>query len=342
MRKGGFILLLVLPLVLLMCMVAGYFFIYQRREVYNVQRQMASIKAFWLADAGVSRAIYELKNDYTNWLGITGVSLGAGGGEYSISIGAPVVIDPATTSRYVVSTGTIPSGLTIGDISRKIEVSIIKKQLPISSVSAPDVTINGSGVTVLGDIIYSDSFTTNPPGGDYSCIQDDSMDSWPQPDFALLESIARSQVQPGGEDNYFSNEELGPPASPTFPTSYWYDEVQRIPNVVYLEGDLTLNGNIGTIGGFFIVRGDVATDPEDTGDTSINGVGSIDGCIYTTGAFNINGGADSLNVNGGVWAGQEAVLRGTAEIQENEEYLQNIVETFGIYYISTNQWRELP
>ena len=54
-----------------------------------------------------------------------------------------------------------------------------------------------------------------------------------------------------------------------------------------------------------MVVGDVLTNPDAAEEASVNGVGTIEGVIYTRGDFDVNGGAGNLNVNGGVWSGKK-------------------------------------
>lgn len=108
------------------------------------------------------------------------------------------------------------------------------------------------------------------------------------------------------------------------------EEDEWKPNVVYITGDLQLKGSIGTIGGFFVVVGDVINDPDETEDATINGNGTIEGAIYTRGEFRINGGGGAdLNVNGGIWAGDQVRLNGNAKVAYNAEYMEAIKTLVG-------------
>jgi hypothetical protein len=133
----------------------------------------------------------------------------------------------------------------------------------------------------------------------------------------------------------------------SFPDSFWYSEptdpndpTTGTPNVVYVESDLELNGNVGTIGGFFVVAGDVITNPDDTSDATINGNGEIDGVVYTLGEFRINGGGGGLNVNGGVWAGEEARLNGNAHIAYTEDYMAALEALDINVEVQITSWRD--
>ena len=105
-----------------------------------------------------------------------------------------------------------------------------------------------------------------------------------------------------------------------------------VPNVIYVEGDLSFSGNIGTdplrtVGGFFVVVGDVLPVPtgEDEMDSTLRGNGSIEGCIYSLGEFTINGGAAlGININGGVWSEADVTLNGNANVTYNGVYMEAI------------------
>lgn len=76
--------------------------------------------------------------------------------------------------------------------------------------------------------------------------------------------------------------------------------------------------------------GDVITDPDDVEDATISGNGTIDGAIYTRGEFRINGGGGAdLNVNGGIWAGDQVRLNGNAKVAYNAEYMEAIKTLVG-------------
>jgi hypothetical protein len=102
-----------------------------------------------------------------------------------------------------------------------------------------------------------------------------------------------------------------------FPASFWYNESEGIPNIVFLEGNLNLSGKV-QVAGFFVVGGEVSYD------ASLSGNVAVDGCIYTRGNFTINGGGKAMNINGGVWAGGITTLNGGVELDYNATYMSAI------------------
>jgi hypothetical protein len=197
--------------------------------------------------------------------------------------------------------------------------------------SAGDVDLNGSAYSITGKVRYADSIdnTDNIVG---EITQDSTISPLARLDFEQLRTISTAQ------GNLYDEERLDD--GDAYPTTFWYtrgddsvdndsdgsiDEADEwVPNVVYVEGDLTLNGNIGTIGGFFVVVGDVINTPDISQDAIINGRGQIEGAIYTRGIFRVNGGGGNLNVNGGVWSGELARLNGNATVTYNYDYMHAI------------------
>lgn len=295
-------------------------------ERYIVQRYVESTQAFWLAEAGINRALNELRNNYSvNGTNLWSASLGQG--RYSVDV-EDVIIN-GQINKKVTAHGFIPS--TGQARAERIVEAMMNKYIPPNFYdnaiySAGEVDFNGNAYSVTGDVIYADEIdnTGNVAG---TITQDASISPLAQLDFQQLYSISQSQGNVYDEarlEQVQQNQE-------SFPASFWYspptdpnDPATGMPNVVYVEDDLQLNGNIGTIGGFFVVVGDVINTPDITQDAIINGNGQIEGLIYTRGEFRINGGGGNLNIDGGVWAGEEARLNGNAHITYNQDYMDAV------------------
>jgi type 1 fimbria pilin len=88
------------------------------------------------------------------------------------------------------------------------------------------------------------------------------------------------------------------------------------------------------VGGFFIVGGEVVYD------ATLSGNVSVQGTIYTLGRFTVNGGGSALNVNGGVWSGQQVTLTGNAKIAYHSEYM-NAIDALNINTsVRINSWSD--
>lgn len=332
MNKKGIVLILSFIVTVVICILGVAIITRSISESRIAQRYAESSEAFWLAEAGINRALDSLRSNY-NLPAIAPISLGSQGG-YQVTITAN------GAERIVNSTGYIPF---VGPVrTTRVVQAVMSKNIPPNFYdnaiySAGDVTLNGNVYAVNGDIRYAGNIndTDNITG---ATTQDPSITPLARLDFQQLETIST------GQQNLY--EEQGPnlvnvaTGLTSFPNSFWFtraddavdndsdgtvDEVDEwIPNIIYINGDLQINGNIGTIGGFFVVAGDVINTPDAAQDATINGNGQIDGVIYTRGEFRINGGGGDLNINGGVWAGEQARLNGNATVNYNPTYMAAI------------------
>jgi hypothetical protein len=286
------------------------------------------------------------------------------------------------TRKIVTATGYIPSKAS-PRVRRQIE-AVVKKETPPdffkhAIYSAGDINLIGNKYKVEGDpngysdILYADSLNwdvskdgveSNPIDVDADEQQDASIKPLARLEFEILRNLAMAQ------GNYYDADRIKDveTSKDSYPSCgscsdcpglpegadccFWHscptdplDPSTGVPKVVYVEGDLVLNGNIGEIGGFFVVVGNVLTDPEDTGDSTINGNGDVRGCIYSTGKFNINGGGGDLNVDGGVWAGSEAEMKGSSNLFYNATFMDAIkamIEREGVGpAVQIVSWREI-
>ena len=344
-RKAA-VLLVCFIVIIVLAILGSAFLLRTVGEKNIVQKAKEHIQAFYLAQAGVMRALSELRQDYS-WPGTTsGQDVDLVYGEYRVSV------EEANTKRKVIASGFIPESAS-AFVQRTIEVFVQKEDMPLdffdnALYSSGDATFNGNAYEVNGDVIYAGEFSGDSSNVDGDVIQDPSISPLARLDFCQLRQISASQ------GNVYDAFRL---SSDFLPGSFWYtraddgvdndedgtsDEADEwVPNIVYVEADLVLRGNVGIVGGVFVVVGDVITDPDNTQDTTINGNGEIDGCVYTTGEFTVNGGGNGINVNGGVWAGLEATLNGNVNVTYNAEYmdaLDNLPLNTDIQIIS---WQEL-
>ncbi len=314
MNKRGSVLVIAFLVILVLTALGGVMLSRSVSERALTQRYAESTQAFWLAEAGVSRGLKELGANF-NASGSNVWQATLALGRYSVDVEQ---IDSQT--RKITSHGFVPA--VSSRIERVIEATVAKK-IPNdfyenAIYSAGLVDFNGNAYTVDGKVRYAEEieYSSNHVNG--TITEDPSINPLAMLDFQQLRSMSAAQgnvYDAARLDNVKKNKEV-------FPGSFWYSE--GAPNIIYVDGDLTLNGNIGTIGGFYVVAGDVLTDPDATQDATLNGNGMVSGVIYTRGEFKINGGAGRLNVNGGVWAGEEAELNGNADVTYNKTYMDAI------------------
>jgi hypothetical protein len=310
MNKRGIALIVTFMVIVVLTILGSATISRSVSERFIAQRYAESTKAFWLAEAGVNCALKELRNNYN----ISEIDLSAacsadlGQGRYSI-----IGLEKQGIMRKVTSKGYVPLNRST-PTERTIEVIIGDIFYANAIYSAGDVDFNGNRYSVTGDVLYADEIEYQHENVDGSIIRDPSISPLEEMDFQQLRNISESQGNLYDEARIKRVKQ----GKDSFPSSFWYspptdpnDPATGTPNIVYVQGELEL-GNIGTIGGFFIV-----VDNE----VEINGKGQIEGIIYTQDELSINGGGGNLNVNGGVWVGEEAGLNGNAHIAYNQDYM---------------------
>lgn len=302
----------------------------------NLTRHLSySNRALYLAEAGAQKAVLELRSNYS-WTGEGPISVNWSDGQDSYTGGqyeTVVVENPQEpTRRTVTSTGYYPSKSNMLE-NRTIEL-VIARDSPSwffdnAIAAGDDVNLQGQNYTIGGSVVYGDSISEAGLGA-----QEDDAALLGHLDFEQLRLVAIAQ------GNLYTVEDVE--NNRAYPASFWYDyPANTMPNVVYIETNLVLNGNIGTIGGFFIVAGDVITNPTGGGDTTLNGNGTIDGCVYTFGDFDINGGGNGLGITGGVWATGDVDLNGHASVGYNAVYMDAIRTNLPIMFeAEAISWRE--
>ena len=337
MNNRGVALIITFAIIVILVILGTAIFSRSISESDAARRYAESTRAFWIAEAGVNRALYELRNNY-NLNAISAAAYGDGGYQVNIT--------QTGDNRTVSSTGYIPfTGTTRA--SRTIE-AVMSKNIPPdfydnAIYSGGDVDFNGNAYVVNGKVRYADEIDNQHNHVNGTITQDPTINPLARFDFQQLYnlSVGQQNVYVVAQ-NKLINQATG---SENFPGTFWHtpptNSSAGTPNIVYIEGDLKLNGNIGTIGGFFVVVGDVITNPGTEENTTINGNGQIDGVIYTRGDFNVNGGGGNLNVNGGVWAGQEAELNGNANITYNQTYMDAVKYLNLTTSVQISSWKDM-
>lgn len=338
--KRGVALVMAYLLVVLVTAYGSAMMVQSLTEHQVVQRHLRRGSAFQLAEAGVDEALFQLQADY-NWTGpLTAQVVNAG--TYTTQAAQNGTLRKITSTAA--TQGTIVS-------SNQIE-TWVQKHIPSNFYdealySANNISFKGNAYSVTGDILAAGSISsTNGLGGvagNYTT--DPSASPLARLDYQQLYNIALSQgnvYDATRLKNIQKNTDSFPGAFCFSPPTDPNDPSTCTPNVNYVTDDLVLNGNIGTVGGFFVVVGNVLTDPSAVEDTTIEGNGQVAGAIYTTGTFKIKGGGSGLNLDGGVWSGEKATLDGSATIQYNAAYMnaiKNLQINPGVQLIS---WRECP
>ncbi|MFH0940815.1 MAG: hypothetical protein V1840_03060, partial [Candidatus Omnitrophota bacterium] len=312
------------------------------RKAFEITKQRG--EAFYVAEAGMDSALAALKSS-SSYSGTAGTPVSVSRDSTVIGQYETTVVDIGSSLRNIVVASYVPQKTVSSGVLRqtcKAEgVARVSANPPPPSFydnaiySAGNVEFSGSSYDVTGNVVYADEIE-NAGRVVGTVTHDITISPLAQFDFAAMRAAASLQ------GNLYDAARLASGAA--FPTSFWYDQATNTPNVVYVEGDMTLSGNL-TAGGFFIVVGNVLTDPSVTTDTTITGNVTVNGCIYSTGKFELKGGGNSLNVNGGIWAGDEADFTGNAKVTYNAGYMdaieQFVINNGSQTTIQLLSWRQL-
>ncbi|MBU2540382.1 MAG: hypothetical protein KJ593_00610 [Candidatus Omnitrophica bacterium] len=316
-ERGGLTLVFVysisVALLVLFIALSSKIFVNKSFSSRNIER----MQALHIAESGLDYALSNLRDNYS-WAP-SGNLIPFENGEFLISV------TTVGSKKLVESTGFIPDQANYRE--KKMLEAWMKEDIPSNFYdnaiySSGEVDLNGTAYTINGDVVYY-SELDNPSNITGTVTQDDTANPLAMLDFEDLYN--KSAIQ----GNVYDVQRLKDVKDGTdsFPSSFWNtppvipgDPTTGDPNFVYIEGDLVLNGNID-IGGFFIVVGDVLNNPSAVYDATINGVGEIDGCVYTRGEFRINGGGGGLNIDGGVWSGTKTRINGNATVNYNADYM---------------------
>jgi hypothetical protein len=131
------------------------------------------------------------------------------------------------------------------------------------------------------------------------------------------------------DQSHYWNGDL--PATDGYPNgSYYYSG--SVPNIVYVEGNLTINGNIEIFGVYWI-----------KGNTTVfNGNYRVNGIIICEGDLTMNGGGSlSPNMDGGIIQyGTDSLLTGNGlpvDVDINEGYFRDMNNALPIINVVSHQ-----
>jgi len=333
-NNRGVLLVAVLMVVIVVSVLLGAFLFRNFWDAKNALRYKQNKIALHCAEAALNKAISKLPSNSSAESHVPLTHSNAQKvGEYAYNT---AILEMGKRWR-VESSGYVPDQ-SQPESTVHLEAYISKKDFPDNFwdnaiYTAGNATVNGAAFDINGNILYAGSLvpgTLNPGCFSGTATNDPNIAPLVKLDFNYLKAIASTQIKADGSDNLYTATEIKS-GKPPLPKSFWFNNsdpnpANWIPNVVYIEADLVLNGNIGTIGGFLVVVGDVISDPNQTNSSVINGYGHIDGCVYSTGEFYVNGGGGTgLNVLGGIWSGTDGVvINGNVEIGYHKPYMDAI------------------
>jgi len=361
MNKRGVALILISILLVVLTIFSTALISSSFSENAFALRYLESTQAFWLSEAGIDAALNSLRGDPSlttiygrrnchNYSNVTCYNVTTIDGGFNVTI-----YNNSDGSYTVNSTGFIPFNALRANrvIQAEMNLTTIPDNFYDTVIwSENDINIRGSGgnpkkndtgnlASVNGSVISGGGIYPIPKDTNIKDIitgnfsrNDSTASPLPLLDFTQLRYISQNQYNSTTlKNNYYDAQRLS--KNPTFPDTFWYNETAGIPNIVFLEGDLSLSGG-DNVGGFFIVGGDSIY----TYNTTISGNVGVDGCIYTPGNILIVGGGSNLNIDGGIWAGS-VTLNGSITLSYNQTYAQAINNTNVSTIVQITSWKDL-
>lgn len=313
-------------------------------ETRGADRRYITEQAGQLAEAGLDYAVKQLGDSQVNWAAWPATTSGATTQSYADGR-FTVTVDPvADGMRRIKAAGEVMrDGAVVGTWT---VCAHARRWLPsdfydYALISAQDVTLDGTVVVTGGElnndltgkgILYGESLTTNGTAvvvTDPSPTKDPSINPLPLLDLDWLRAKARAQ------GNYYDADRLAAVAQKqdAFPALFYYQLptvnplsgqiiTPGVPNVVFVEGDLTLTGNT-VVGGFFVVANTANADAEEdvTNEIGSRGTTVVDGVIYSLRNVKIAGNAA---ISGAVWGARDVTVRGNAAVTYNSVFADAI------------------
>ena len=347
MNNKGMLLMTTYFIITILMFFVGLFAFKNLWEARAVERYKQTTQAFHAADAGMDAALVQLPG---NVAGLTNVSLTDSDGQVRGTYSTTTTIVELGKKWRVESWGYVPNAVA-PTATRHLEcyAAIIDPPAELydnAIYTAGNVLVNGNSYSIQGDVMYAGTTSPlGPPNLTGAATHDPTISPLFRFDFDVMRAKAQAQIKADGSNNLYTAAEIAT-GNPPLPATFWFDKTDPdptkwIPNVVYVETDLILNGKIN-IGGFLLVVGDVVNDPDETNETTINGTGTVDGCVYSTGQFRVNGGGKGLNVLGGIWSGSDGVrLNGNVKVEYNADYMSACERWSAGNAVQLLSWREV-
>jgi Tfp pilus assembly protein PilX len=334
--------------------------------------QRDSTKAFYLADAGIEKALWylntpkDLGGKGLNWPTDGGVTIEEGSSNEYFKVTVqyePVVVQTDTikiTSIGTVKEGKYSSGKRTVVVTAKIGIS------PSDNVSYNhtfftdgNMIFNGGSITISGSMHSNSDITDNGKvvdlkngiatafGATNIGIGGQPIQDFPKIDWEYFKSLAKladEDFTDSIEGHYY-----GDNTSVVFDTNNYLNGMHFIDGDVKIQAILTLNsatifatGTIDVIG-----SGDVnlINSPSTPlaliakEDITISGIGSVrgEGIIQTEANFNGNG---NVNIEGAIYAAVEGELNGAPTLVYNAAYAGMKVPGTGVEVYIKTSWRE--
>lgn len=308
MDKKAFTLVLVLGILAVLIVIGSALISLTSGENRMVGFQNNSMRAFYLAEAGIEEAICRLRigDDYNDF---SGLLYGAADG-YGVDItpNASPLPPPSVTTYAADSSGSYPDPNASGNITRRIKANIDVKPNGDPNNVTNAIEVNGT-LTISGAVVINGGIRENTVL-----------------DFRSIFDITKEEMEAMAHNKYTDPENNKIPV----------DKITWVNLVNQSEFRISETGWSGS--GILVVR-----EPEGSGSSAleIEG-GTFNGVIWVIGNLRVSGNAvinGAIFVEGG--SAEVSKLTGTPEINYDAAQVANAFAYLGNSVIKVYDWQEI-
>lgn len=308
MNKKGLVLSLVLIFLLILVLIATTFIVLANNEIRIARQQTDSLKAFFLAEAGIEKALFELPRN-TNY---TGEQDTLGEGVYDVTVSPPNGVRQIDSTGYI-SNKTSPRAVRQIRVMAKEQTHSITLGAALTGLtSGKDIWVRGTanidGKTVAG-IEVPDRDVIDKGGSAIISGNPDILEEVPPATFEEIFGLTEAQMKAFAA--VYNN-----------PSNNFPDPANGI---TWIDGNANYTKKGWSGKGILIV----------TGDLKLTG-GTFEGVIYVKGS--LDGQAGNSDVRGAIVMGGEARISGTSSIIHDPTEITNASNSYP-YKIDT--WQEI-
>jgi len=292
-EKKGVALIIVYALLTLIFIILSVIFYSSTQSMKMSQARISFIRAFYAAESGIDAGLQLMPVGAGSVPLVINKTLGSSAAS---SYAAVINLYPLDPAKWVISsTGYCPDSVSVprAEVALEAVVDFIGADnfFDHALYSAANLTLKGNAYSITGDVYYDENsnIDVNHDNVSGEIIPGEVIDFLGDIDWSGLRNIAACQDPADVFDHVI---DVGDFETSSLPASFWYDEANAIPNVIYVEGsgNLQISGN-RTIGGFLVVV---------SGDCEISGTVTLDGCLLVKDDIKVSG---TVNIIGGIWAG---------------------------------------
>jgi len=341
--------------------------------------QRDSTEAFYIAEAGIEKALWYLNTSTDNggngldWRTDAAHDLPDGylekdypddGSTNYFQI--TVLNDPDDVNKIIINSKGVVSDDNKVYGSRKIEVKAKKAISPASNIAynyaiatEGDLTFSGNVQTFGGDVHANENLYISGEGTNISVYNGDVTVSGGTNEYSPGNENTNIQIYPKIDFDYYKQLAIDNGSYYGYETSVVFTTYTELSGIHFVDGDIEIKADLDIIDGAIFATGEIKVTGEQTinrtqsdeydnplaiiakGDITIGGNIYVEGVIQTEGVFTING---SITVYNGAVIADEGVLNGGAggiNITYDPDLLGANIPGTGVPVWAKTSWREV-